>query len=466
MTTSSVQRESNQMLQAAESPETTPFDYVVVGSGAGGGPLAARLALEGRRVLVIEAGVDPATGEALADPSAAPTDPDVMREVYAVPAYNGASTENPEISWDFSVRHYADDARQRQDRKYFKEKDPSTSNGAGKGGILYPRASALGGCTAHHAMVMVRPNDEDWDRVAEATGDETWRAQNMQGYFAKLEECLYYKVYRGFFGWIRWLFKLIVPRSQLDPGGHGDTGWQKTSFIHPALVLGIVKTDWTFLRILLGVVRSALADKAERRRILRALLRFEIVQLLDPNVRSPDFPTRASCLSLIPVGTDGAARRGVREHLLEVAGRHPDRLVLRTGAFATRVLFEGHQRDGAPRAVGVEVAQGLHLYRASPLSKPSGKAPPAQYFARREVILCGGAFNTPQLLMLSGIGDAAHLESLRIEGPRDRAGKRVADRVDLPGVGANLQDRYEVSVISETSKEFSVLKGASLQPED
>jgi choline dehydrogenase-like flavoprotein len=466
MTTSSVQRKWAEMLRAAERRETTPFDYVVVGSGAGGGPLAARLALEGRRVLVIEAGVDPATGEPLDDPSAAPTDPDAMREVYVVPGYHGASTEDERMSWEFSVRHFADEARQREDEKYCGAKDPSVSGGAGKGGIFYPRASALGGCTAHHAMVMVRPNDEDWERIAQTTGDESWRAQRMHGYFAKLEECLYYKVYRGFLGWIRWLFALIDPRSQRDPGGHGDTGWQKTSFIHPVLVIGIVRADWAFLRILLGVLRSALADKGERRRILRALLRLQIVQLLDPNVRSADFPTRASSLSLIPVGTDGASRCGVREHLLDVAGRRPCHLVLRTGVFAKRVLFERREGEDAPRAVGVEVAQGLHLYGASPLHTASGKPPDTRYFARCEVILCGGAFNTPQLLMLSGIGEADHLRARGIQGLRDEKGAPLAELVNLPGVGRNLQDRYEVGVISEMTRDFKVLKGASLRPGD
>ena len=252
------------LLVLAKDPEKTPVDYIVVGSGAGGGPLAARLALEGRRVLVIEAGVDPATGKNLADPRTAPVDPGPhgVREVYAVPAFNGASTENREISWEFSVRHFADDARQRQDDKYNKKKDPSLENKGPKGGIFYPRAAALGGCTAHHAMIVVRPNDSDWDRIAEITGDESWRSENMQGYFAKIEDCLYYKVYRGFLGWLRWLFALIDPRAQLEPGGHGSAGWQKTSFIHPALILGIVRSDWTFLRVLFGVVRSALTDRA------------------------------------------------------------------------------------------------------------------------------------------------------------------------------------------------------------
>ena len=57
--------------------------------------------------------------------------------------------------------------------------------------------------------------------------------------------------------------------------------------------------------------------------------------------------------------------------------------------------------------------------------------------ASREVILAGGAFNTPQLLMLSGIGPRSAL---------DKHG--VPLRVDLAGVGQNLQDRYEVAVIN------------------
>ena len=82
-------------------------------------------------------------------------------------------------------------------------------------------------------------------------------------------------------------------------------------------------------------------------------------------------------------------------------------------ALVTRILFEG------TRAAGVEYTRG------------SG----AQQVRAGEVIVCGGAINTPQLLQLSGVGNAADLATLGIDV--------VAD---LPGVGENLQDHLEVYV--------------------
>lgn len=82
-------------------------------------------------------------------------------------------------------------------------------------------------------------------------------------------------------------------------------------------------------------------------------------------------------------------------------------LTIQTGALAHRLLLAGH------RAQGVEYSHHGSITRA---------------FAEREVLLCAGAFNTPQILMLSGIGPATHLKE---------AG--VVPVMDLP-VGANLQD--------------------------
>ena len=89
-------------------------------------------------------------------------------------------------------------------------------------------------------------------------------------------------------------------------------------------------------------------------------------------------------------------------------------LHIETRAQATRILFEGK------RAVGVEFVQ-------------HGVTRTVR--ARREVILSGGAFNSPQLLLLSGVGDAAHLQE-----------HGIALVLDLPGVGKNLVDHIDFVV--------------------
>jgi len=89
-------------------------------------------------------------------------------------------------------------------------------------------------------------------------------------------------------------------------------------------------------------------------------------------------------------------------------------LTIETGAYATRVTLEG------TRATGVEYSQIGVIKQAR---------------AEREVILSGGVFNSPQLLMLSGIGPADHLRDVGIEPV-----------VDLKGVGENLQDHLAVLV--------------------
>jgi 4-pyridoxate dehydrogenase len=101
-------------------------------------------------------------------------------------------------------------------------------------------------------------------------------------------------------------------------------------------------------------------------------------------------------------------------------------LDVETGAHATRVLMQG------TRATGVEYRKG------------NGNAVWVE--ADREVILSGGAFNTPPLLMLSGIGPAAHLREMGIEPV-----------VDLP-VGKNLQDHLAVIVFFQRLNESAFLR--------
>ncbi len=98
--------------------------------------------------------------------------------------------------------------------------------------------------------------------------------------------------------------------------------------------------------------------------------------------------------------------------------------------------------------------KGARLYRAH--VNPSG-APGTvrQVYVSHEVILSGGAFNTPQLLMLSGIG------------PKEELAKfGIPVRVDLPGVGTNLQDRYEVGVVNKMKADWKSLEGATFSTDD
>jgi choline dehydrogenase len=124
-------------------------------------------------------------------------------------------------------------------------------------------------------------------------------------------------------------------------------------------------------------------------------------------------------------------------------------LVVRQNALVTKVLFDAEpDADGRRVAKGVAVLEGSHLYRADPLVDADPNAgEPREFFATREVILSAGAFNTPQLLKLSGIGPASELEPLGIEV-----------LVDLPGVGTNLQDRYEVGVVGELPSDLSAIE--------
>jgi choline dehydrogenase len=102
-----------------------------------------------------------------------------------------------------------------------------------------------------------------------------------------------------------------------------------------------------------------------------------------------------------------------------------DNLTVETRALVHRLLFDG------TRATGVEYSMRGRTHRVD----------------AGDVILCGGAFNSPQLLQLSGVGEADHLRSLGIDVVHD-----------LPAVGGNLQDHLEVYI------QHSATQPVSIQP--
>jgi choline dehydrogenase len=112
-------------------------------------------------------------------------------------------------------------------------------------------------------------------------------------------------------------------------------------------------------------------------------------------------------------------------------------LTVQLNSLVTKVLFSNV--SGIPTATGVEVLQGQSLYRADPrYEAPNDKtAKVTKFTATREVIISGGAFNSPQILKLSGIGPAEELSKFNIPVIKD-----------LPGVGEGLADNYEGSLLA------------------
>lgn len=401
---------------ANEPVDSQSYDYIVVGSGAGGGTLAARLAEGGARVLLIEAGGDPRQNTG-GDP--AYPDSNRLPDDYDVPVFHAFASENTGMRWDYFVRHYRDQGQQERDPKFVKEED----------GILYPRAGTLGGCTAHNAQIFVYPHNADWDHIAELTGDDSWNHGSMRKVFEGLEDCQHR-------AWpYRWLARLGI-----NPTRHGWGGWLSIQKALPLQALG----DTGLVLTIIDSAAKAIKEQPNEEEGLDWFLRSQG----DPN----DWrlvKKNATGLRYPPLSNRNHRRLGTRERILETVAAHPDHLTVLMNTLVTRVLF-----DDQNRAIGVEYMQGERLYRAS--ADPSPNEPERQtVYCSGEVILSGGAFNTPQLLMLSGIGPREELQKYGIEV-----------RVDLPGVGTNMQDRYEVGVVNEMHKDWEVLKGAKFAAGD
>ena len=314
------------------------------------------------------------------------------------------------MSWHHEVSHFDDPVAADADAK------------ATNGKVFYPRAGALGGCTAHNAMIFLAPSDETWEELARETGDPGWSARAMRSHRHAVEQCRHRPLRR------------LLARLGVDRSGHGWTGWLPVERAMPLKVL----TDGAALR---SVFWSALVDLERNNGWLRRLRGF-LHDWGDPN----DATGAAEQICYLPLATDRHARFGTRDRLHQVARQYRDRLHIRTDSLATRVLFADNGR-----ACGVEWREGRHLYGASPV--PSGQPGTIRRAsARREVILAGGAFATPQLLMLSGIGD-----------PDELARHGIVLRQALPAVGRNLQDRYEISVVLKMAQPWASLRGAPLR---
>ncbi len=310
------------------------YDYIVVGAGAAGCVLAARLSEDPHtRVLLLEAG-----GR------------DTRREMRIPAAFS--KLFKSECDWS-----------------YFTDPEPYLANRR----LYWPRGKVLGGSTSINAMIYVRGHRWDYDRWAEL-GCRGWGYAEVLPFFKKAED-----------------------NSRGQSGYHAIGGPLAVSDLRSPNILSRAFVE---AAAELGFPRNADFNGAEQ----EGFGFYQVTQKRGQRCSAAD------------------------AYLKPAAGR--PNLTVCTGAQATRVIIEKR------RAVGVECME-------------DGRR--RAYRAECEVVLACGAVNSPQLLLLSGIGPADQLRALG-----------VAVVADLPGVGENLQDHLQVVIGHGCTRPLTLDKAETL----
>lgn len=271
---------------AAQSPyitkidNTTAYDYVIVGSGPGGGPVAANLAEAGHKVLLIDAGGD--HGDHLFE---------------RIPVlFPRATDEFPETQWNYFATRNTDPALQAADQltsyrlpngSVYTGLDPPAD--AEMLGTLYPRAGTLGGCARHNALLTIRGFDSDWDDIAELTGDTSWNGSYAQQILEEIEHCNY------------------LPNSII---GHGFNGWLWTELTS----LVTAASDLKIVSILLSAA-SAMGKDIITSAVTTVV---GLAGALTQDLNAPG-TTINSGVYQIPLSMKDSTRHGARERIMDIA---------------------------------------------------------------------------------------------------------------------------------------------------
>ncbi len=249
-----------------------------------------------------------------------------------------------------------------------------------------PRGKVLGGSSSVNAMIYTRGHPQDYDSWA-AAGNPGWGWTDVLPYF-KLAEHNERHEASSLGTWHDWHGN-SGPLNVMDPRSPNP---YSPHFVHAGMQAGYPRND---------------------------------------DFNGP----RQEGVGLYQVTQKNGQRHSAAQaYLAPALGRR--NLYVISQAQVTRLLFAeaGESSDGMPRIVGVEFQQGR--------SK-------RQLRAACEVLLCAGALQSPQLLMLSGIGPGAHLQE-----------RGITVRHDLPGIGQNLQDHIDAPLVYDAAH-LTTLTGLS-----
>ena len=313
----------------ATSPDTSEFDYVIVGAGSAGCVLANRLSADGKHsVLLLEAG---------------PKDSNLWIHV---PLGYGKLFKEKTVNWMYQT-----------------EPEPGLNGRQ----VFQPRGKVLGGSSSINGLLYVRGQHEDYDRWRQH-GNTGWGYDDVLPYFKKAED---------------------QQRGADDYHGAGG----------PLPVSDMLHADPLSGAFIKAAVEAGIPD-------------------------NPDFngATQEGAGWFQTTTRNGRRASTARSYLRPARGR--SNLHVETAALAQRILFEGR------RAAGVEYRQNGALRTAR---------------ARKEILISSGAYNSPQLLQLSGVGPAELLKSHGIDVV-----------LDAPGVGNDLQDHMQVRIVMRCAQPITL----------
>lgn len=369
------------------------YDFVVVGSGPGGAPAAARLAEAGYRVLVLEAGEDHAV------PESEPL------------ALHAVASESPELLTRRTGEFIHHREKLEDDRK-----DPKFIDGKG---VFVPRGEGIGGSARMNAGIFVRPDDVDWNSIAQATGDPSWAAPEMLKYFQKVEDAEYQPVLKL----LHAVGKGLHLESLQNLGGHGFDGWLEVNRPVDAELLRMLRDNPQLRRMVVETFEYTFT------KVGSALDRVKMLaSLLDPNTT---LTNNVSGMVFTPLTvTKDGRRNGPRDRLLDAAASHPEALSIVTGARVQDFVMNADHEAIAVR------------YRT-----PDGQLHTEPF--KRELVLSAGVFETPAILMRSGVAPERERETLQKHG--------IALQVVREGVGQHLKGRYEIGVVQRLKEPLPVL---------
>ena len=257
--------------------------------------------------------------------------------------------------------------------------------------LIYPRGKTLGGCSSINGMIYMRGQARDYQRWADTTGDAQWSWDNSLPYFKLHED--HYKGANALHG-----ARGTAPELMQD----ASTPYQALLRHHNA------GGEW----------------RIEKQRLRWDVLDAFAQAAVQAGIPATDDFNRGDNegVGFFDVNQKSGWRWNTAKAFLRPTCYARPNFELWTGAQASELVLEQHPGTDQPlRCTGVKVWNGREMVTA---------------LARREVILSAGAVASPQLLQLSGIGPAALLQS-----------KGIALRLDLPGVGANLQDHLQIRTV-------------------